>query len=85
MSWTAWVFRMRDGRAFSYGTSFLTEFFQLPDGYEFSDVEEVINHSFVDAEGNVTSLRRAGIAPASYRSSLIFRERPFFACAVDGV
>ena len=85
MAWTGWVFRMRDGRAFSFGTTFLTEFFQLPDGYDFSDVEEVINHSFVSDQGVVTSLQRGGVPPASYRSSTIFRERAFFSCAVDGV
>ena len=85
MAWTGWVFRMRDGRPFSYGTTFLTEFFQLPDGYDFSDVDEIINHSFVSDEGVVTSLHRGGIPPASYRSSTIFRERAFFSCAVDGV
>jgi hypothetical protein len=85
MSWTGWVFRMRDGRSFSYGTTFLMEFFQLPDGYEFSDVEEVINHSFVSDDGAVTSLQRGGIPPASYRSAAILRERPFFSCAVDAI
>jgi hypothetical protein len=32
MAWTGWVFRMRDGRLFSYGTSFRAEFLQLPEG-----------------------------------------------------
>jgi hypothetical protein len=85
MAWTGWVFRMRDGRPFSYGTTFLTEFFQLPDGYEFSDVKEVINHSFVSADGAVTSLQQGGMPPPSYRSAAILRERAFFSCAVDGV
>jgi hypothetical protein len=61
------------------------EFFQLPDGYDFSDVEEVINHSFVSDDGVVTGLQRGGILPASYRTSTILRERQFFSCAVDGV
>jgi hypothetical protein len=85
MAWTGWIFRMKDGRLFSYGTSFLMEFFQLPDGYEFSDVEEVINHSFVNDDGVITTLQRGGTLPASYRPSAIFRERAFFSCAVDGV
>jgi hypothetical protein len=85
MAWTGWVFRMKDGRSFSYGTTFLMEFFQLPDGYDFSDVEEVINHSFVSDDGVVTGLQRGGILPASYRTSTILRERQFFSCAVDGV
>jgi hypothetical protein len=85
MAWTGWVFRMRDGRAFSYGTSFLTEFFQLPDGYEFSDVEDVVNHSFVDASGVITKLHEGGLLPRDYKPEAVFRERAFFSCAVDGV
>ena len=85
MSWTGWVFRMRDGRLFSYGTSFLMEFFQLPDGYEFSDVIEVINHSFVDSQGNVGMLREGGNPSEDYTIDKVLRERAFFTCAVDGI
>lgn len=85
MSWTGWVFRMRDGRSFAYGTSFSTEFFQLPDGYEFSDVQEVFSHSYVNADGSIASLERGRVPPVSYRSSTILRERLFFTCAVNGV
>ena len=85
MGWTGWVFRMRDGSHFSYGSSFNTEFFQVPDGYEFADVEEVINHSFVDTNGNVTSLKRGAPLSQASRPGTIFRERLFFTCVVDGV
>lgn len=85
MGWTGWVFRMSDGRPFSYGTSFLMEFFQLPDGYEFSDVEEVINHSFVDADGTIARLQEGRLLPTVYRPESVFRERVFFSCVVDGV
>ena len=85
MGWTGWVFRMRDGKLFSYGSSFHTEFFQLPDGYDFSEVIEVINHSFVDSTGNVVGLREGGVLPAQYRPAAVFRERAFFDCAVDGI
>ena len=85
MGWTGWVFRMRDGRAFSYGTSFSTEFFQLPEGYEFSDVVEVVNHSYLDVDGTVTSLKRASSLPTRYRPAAVLRERAFFSCAVDGL
>jgi hypothetical protein len=85
MGWTGWVFRMRDGKHFSYGTSFYMEFFQLPDGYEFTDVEEVINHSAVDTEGRVMSLARGAPRSDASRPATVFRERVFFTCAVDGV
>ena len=85
MGWTGWVFQMRDGRYFSYGSSFHMEFFQLPDGYDFTDVEKVLNHSFVDAVGKVARLREGGILPSGYRPEGVLRERVFFTCAVDGV
>jgi hypothetical protein len=85
MSWTGWVFRMRDNQLFSYGSSFLMEFFQLPEGYDFSDVVEVINHSFVDGDGHVEKLREGGIPPKSYNVDEVFRERAFFTCAIDGI
>jgi hypothetical protein len=85
MAWTGWVFRMRDGRLFSYGTPFRAEFLQLPDGYDFHDVTEVINHSFVDAAGAVVTLDCGALPPASYDRLKVLRERAFFVCAVDGV
>jgi hypothetical protein len=85
MSWTGWVFRMRDGRLFSYGTPFRADFLQLPDGYDFHDVIDVINHSFVDADGTVVTLSRGALPPATYDRSKLLRERTFFVCAVDGV
>ena len=85
MSWTGWIFRMQDDRLFSYGTTFLTEFFQLPEGYDFSDVTEVINHSFVDVDGHVQKLREGGMPPEDYKIDAVLRERAFFTCAVDGI
>lgn len=87
MGWTGWVFRMKDASLFSYGSSFNMEFFQLPEGYEFSDVTEVINHSFVDTRGAVVPLRvhpGAGL-PDGYPMSSVFRERIYFTCAIDGI
>jgi hypothetical protein len=85
MGWTGWVFRMRDGKHFSYGSSFHTEFFQLPEGYGFDEVEEVINHSYVDANGSVEGLKTGALLPTGYRPDAVLRERVFFTCAVDGV
>jgi|SRR5579883_1071133 len=87
MGWTGWVFRMRNGALFSYGSSFSMEFFQLPEGYEFSDVAEVLNHSFVDDSGAVVPLTPHPAAgfPSSYSTNTVFRERVYFRCAVDGI
>ena len=85
MGWTGWVFRMTDGGVFSYGSTFSMEFFQLPEGYEFSDVEEVINHAFVDSSGAVSPLRQGAGLPPDYPLNSVLRERAFFICAVDGI
>jgi hypothetical protein len=83
MGWTGWVFEMKDGSLFPYGSTFLMEFFQLPDGYEFSDVATVHNHSVVSEDGNVSPLRRAGLPRYGARS--VLRERPYFVCPLDGL
>jgi hypothetical protein len=35
MGWTGWVFKMNDGKLFSYGSTFHFEFFQLPEAMIF--------------------------------------------------
>ena len=57
MSWTGWVFEMNDGALFSYGSTFLFHFFQLPTGYTFADVAKVHNHSYLDDSGKITGIR----------------------------
>jgi hypothetical protein len=76
---------MKDGRMFAFGSSFAMEFFQFPESYDFSDVVEVINHSFVDSDGSLVPLKRGGFPPSDYPSSPVFRERVFFMCAIDGI
>ena len=85
MGWTGWVFRMRDQSLFSYGSSFRMEFLQLPDGYEFSDVDEVINHSFVNPAGTLSRLEQGHRLPEEYLQTKLLRERAPFSCAVDGI
>ena len=38
MGWTEFYAAMCDGREFRFGTTFLTEFFDMPEGYTASDV-----------------------------------------------
>jgi len=87
MSWTGWVFEMNDGALFSYGSSFLYEFFQLPEKYEFSDVAKVHNHSFLNKAGEITLIRENMDEMLNYRDSThsakLYRERPYFTCFVD--
>ena len=85
MGWTGWVFEMMDGRLFSYGSSFSMEFFHLPDGYIFSDVAKVHNHSFLSKDGMLVSLRQRGMHRAEYNVDNLFRERVYFTCYIDGI
>lgn len=85
MGWTGWVFRMRDDRLFSYGSSFRMEFLQLPDGYEFSDVKEVINRSFVNSHGALDRLGQGRPLTEEYRRTELLRERACFYCAIEGI
>jgi hypothetical protein len=79
MSWTGFVLTMSDGHSFSYGTTFLFQFFNLPDGYMFDDVRTVHNHSYVDETGTIRRIREDA---QRWRDSLpglpVFREKPFF-------
>jgi len=44
MSWTQFSAVMSDGREFAFGTSFLMEFFEMPDGYSGDDIAQIISH-----------------------------------------
>jgi hypothetical protein len=48
MSWTQFVAVMKDGQEFSFGTTFLTEFFTMPSGYTASDVATIRPHERLD-------------------------------------
>jgi hypothetical protein len=50
MSWTQFVGVMKDGREFSFGTTFLTQFFNMPTGYTASDVTTIRSHERMDGE-----------------------------------
>lgn len=85
MAWTGWVFEMKDGNFFAFGSSFSMEFFNLPEGYSFADVVKVHNHSFLSDSGDLISLERGARLPENYRPGKIFRERICFTCYIDGV
>ena len=59
----------------------VAHFFQLPDGCDFDQVTEVINHSFIDAVGTKVTLSRGALPPANYDRSKLLRERAFFVYA----
>ncbi len=84
MSWTGFVLETRDGKFVAFGTAFSMEFFDIPDGYSFSDVLAVHNHSYVSPTGELKSLVQGmSQQPSDYDLSLVQRERPYFVCYYD--
>jgi hypothetical protein len=84
MGWTGFVLEMRDGKLLPFGTTFLAEFFSIPEAYSFEDAVVVHNHAYVSASGELRSLSQgmSGL-PADYDPSSVNRERPYFVCHFD--
>lgn len=86
MGWTGFAAKMRDGKYFGFGTTFLYEFFQMPDGYSVDDIVEIINHSYVLKTGELRSHQVPFFDyPDGYKDAIIHRERPYFECYIDNL
>lgn len=86
MGWTGFVTKMKDGKHFSFGTTFLLQFFQMPNNYSIDDIEEMINHSYVLKNGELHSHREGfQTRPDEYKDAVVYRERPFFECYIDNL
>jgi hypothetical protein len=85
MGWTGWVFEMKDGKLFAYGSSFHFEFLDLPEGYSFDDVAKVHNHSYLSSGGEIINLQQGALPPKDYAREKTFRERIFFTCFIEGI
>jgi hypothetical protein len=75
MGRTAFVAEMKDGTMHSFGTSFRFEFFELPEGYSYTDIATI--HS-----GMIYSVTR-GLCKFSMewmKEITPYREKPFFTC-----
>lgn len=84
MGWTGFVAKMKDGKCFGFGTTFLFEFFQMPKGYLPENIEEIINHSYISKLGDVCDHKTPFIEyPINYDDDIIYRERPYFECFID--
>ncbi|MET6995882.1 hypothetical protein [Chitinophaga defluvii] len=86
MGWTGFAAKMKDGKYFSFGSTFHWAFFQMPDGYSADDIGEIINHSYVLKSGELRSHKIAfSEYPDDYKEVVIHRERPFFECYLDNI
>ncbi|MFC3150031.1 hypothetical protein ACFOEK_03240 [Litoribrevibacter euphylliae] len=85
MGWTGWVFEMNDGKLFQFGSAFSFDYFDMPKGYDFDDVKEVHNHSYLNDSGKLCKLRQGAFPPEDYKLENVFREKVSFECAIDGI
>lgn len=86
MGWTGFAAKMKDGKHFGFGTTFLFDFFQMPDGYLVEDIEQIISHSYVLNNGELKSHKVPFFnRPDDYKDAVVHRERPFFECYIDGL
>ena len=69
MGWTQFTVEMSDGSLHPFGTTFLTEFFQMPAGFTAKDIVKIHPHP----------------AHAPRMEGVVYRERPFFTCFLDGL
>lgn len=67
MSWTEFYAVMSDGVEFRFGTSFLTEFFDMPQGYSATDISKIA----------------PAVRGQQPRMERIYREKPFFTCYAE--
>ena len=75
MSWTAFVVEMKDGTMHSYGTSFRTEFFDLPHNYSYSDIARIHSGMLYSPE-----LGLRDFSMDLQEQLKPYREKPFFTC-----
>lgn len=86
MSWTGFGVKMTDGKEFGFGTSFLFEFFQMPEGYTSDDIVEILNHRYMSTSGELKEHKVPFTEwPDDYDEKAIYRERPFFQCYIEGI
>jgi hypothetical protein len=84
MGWTGFAAKMKDGKYFGFGTSFLWEFFDMPDNYSTDDIEQIVNHSYVLKSGELRSHRQGPLTrPEEYKDAIVYREKPYFECFVN--
>lgn len=69
MSWTEFYGTMHDGVEFRFGTTFLTEFFDMPEGYSATDIQKIV----------------PAVRGEKPRQENIYQEKPFFTCYIDGL
>ena len=84
MGWTGFVARMKDGEQFAFGTDWHIAFFNMPDGYVADDIQEIINHTYIDKAGQLKSYHSPEVYQ-EFSKSFVFESKPFFECYLDNL
>ena len=74
MSWTEFTAVMDDGKEFPFGTRFLMEFFEMPEGYSAQRIQRIIPHE----------IGKPRFRPGEAQVR-VFRERPYFICYIESI
>jgi hypothetical protein len=82
MGWTGFVGKMKDGKHFAFGTDWHLSFFNMPDNYKAEDIEEIINHTYIDEQGLLKSYHSPDVYEI-FKKSMVYESKPFFECYVD--
>jgi len=87
MGWTAFVTEMKDGSMFSYGTQFCFEFFDLPPGYTYRDIQQIHSGMVYSKARGLEAFSADSYKETvdNYAHSACLREKPFFTCYVDAL
>ncbi len=83
MSWTAFVAKLKDGKHIGFGTTYINEFFDMPDYYSVNDIVEIINDSYAFQDGTVVAHRDSG--RKNMDNAILYREKPYFYCYLDSL
>ncbi len=67
MGWTEFYVTMEDGEEFCFGTTFITEFFSMPEGYTSKNILKIT----------------PAVRGEPRKFEQVYRERPFFECHID--
>ena len=83
MSWTAFVARFRNERLLSFGTTWSTEFFDLPEGYDSNEISGIISGRYLLKTGEMIGHHDLKPGEREPVREAVHREKPFFECFLD--
>lgn len=86
MSWTVFVAEFEDGRKLSFGTRWNWQFFDLPEGFNFSGIKNIISGCYLSKENEIVPHKSLfDFQKDIEKLQTINREKPFFECYIDNL